>query len=175
MQKPSASTFVLLTALVTVTAGAASARHDHGGRGDGPSDCSPHHRERVEALVADYLEVVNSHDVGRFPEVFADDYTLVSTAGTFSGLPAFTGVMSALYTAMPDITYSLDEVLVDGDNVTVRYTYTGTHLGSFLGIPATGNTITCRGLEIDRIDGDRLVETQNFTDFHCLLTGMGAS
>jgi hypothetical protein len=171
--KRHASTFVLLTALVTAAAGVAYAHHGPGhGHGHGHGHGS--HRARMEQLVAEYLDVVNSHDVTRFSEVFADDYTVISTAGTFAGLPAFTGVMSALYTAMPDVEYTLDEVLVDGDNLTVRYSYTGTHLGPFLGIPASGNTITCRGLEIDRVDGDRLVETQNFTDFHCLLAGMGA-
>lgn len=166
----------LLAIAFTVTAGAAFAH----GPSHAPSPharphhCSPHHRAEIEAVMDTYVEIINQRDTSQFPAVFRDDYRVFSTAGTFDGLPVFTGVMSALYAAMPDIEYTVDELLIDGDNATLRYTYTGTHLGDFLGIPATGNTITCSGLEIDRIEDGKLVETQNFTNYHCLLDGMNA-
>lgn len=173
-----ARSLALFVAAFTVTAGVAFAHgpshgspppHGHG------HDCSPdHHRAAIEATMAAYVEVINQRDTSQFSTVFHDDYRLVSTAGSFDGLPAFTGVMSALYAAMPDIEYTVDELLVDGENATLRYTYTGTHLGDFLGIPATGNTITCSGLEIDRIEDGKLLETRNFTNYYCLLDGMNA-
>ena len=118
--------------------------------------------------------MINERDTSQFSQVFSQDYLLVSTAGTFEGLPAVEGVMSAVYTALPDVHYELDELLIDGNKAVLRYTYTGTHLGDFLGIPATGNTVTCSGLEIDVIEDGHIVETRNFTDYHCLLTGLGA-
>lgn len=176
--RPLALLAVALTATAALAGGdshGSPSRGGHGSHGDhGNRDCSPRHRAEMEAVVDSYLQVVNQRDTSLFPLVFHDDYLLVSTAGTFVGLPATQGVMSAVYTAMPDVEYTLDEVLIDGDKATVRYTYTGTHLGDFLGIPPTGNTITCSGLEIDRIEDGKLVETQNFTNYYCLLAGMGA-
>lgn len=177
MNKSPFRPFALLAIAFTATTGAAFAHgHSHGSpsRGHGDHGCSARHRAEIEAVVDTYFDVVNQHDTSLFPLVFHDDYLLVSTAGTFDGLPAVAGVMSAVYGAMPDIEYTLDEVLVDGDNAIVRYTYTGTHLGDFLGIPPTGHRITCSGLEIDRIEHGKLVETQNFTNYYCLLAGMGA-
>ena len=163
----------LLTIAFTVTASAAFAHEGSPPQGANPV-CSPHSRAAIKAVMAAYVDVVNLHDTTLFPAVFHDDYVIYSTAGTFDGLAEVTGVMSALYAAMPDIHYTVDELLIDGDRATLRYTYTGTNLGGFLGIPATGDTITCSGLEIDRIEGGKLVETRNFTDYHCLLTGLGA-
>lgn len=161
---------LLSAAVLTVTATTTAAvAGPHGTpRGQG------HHERHIRSLVDTYLEVINAQDVARFPEVFAADYQLDSTAGTFDGLESFTGVMSALYAALPDIQYTVDEVLVDGNAAIVRYHYTGTHLGSFLGIPATGAVVTCRGLEIDRFDDGLMVATRNFTDYFCLLSGLGA-
>lgn len=155
-----------LAVLVALT-GSATAHPKGGGHGTGPE-------RRILALVDQYLEVVNDQDLGRFPEVFAADYLLDSTAGTYAGLPTFTALMSALYAALPDIHYTVDEVLVDGDAAVVRYHYTGTNLGSFMGLPATGDVVTCRGLEIDRFEDGLMVESRNFTDYYCLLSSLGA-
>jgi steroid delta-isomerase-like uncharacterized protein len=158
----------LSLALVVALTGTAAA-HPNGGPG-GPRG----QERRILRLVDQYLEVINDQDLGRFPEVFAADYLVDSTAGTYVGLPTFTGLMAALYTALPDIYYTLDEVIVDGETAVVRYHYTGTNLGSFLGLPATGDVITCRGLEIDRFEDGLMVESRNFTDYYCLLSSLGA-
>jgi predicted ester cyclase len=163
--KPTKSALSL--ALLVALTGTATAHPNGGGHRSGPE-------RRILALVDQYFEVVNDQDLGRFPEVFAADYLLDSTAGTYTGLPTFTGLMSALYSALPDIHYTLDEVLVDGNAAVIRYHYTGTNLGSFLGLPATGDVITCRGLEIDRFEDGLMVESRNFTDYYCLLSSLGA-
>ena len=41
----------------------------------------------------------------------------------------------------------------EGENVPVRYTYRGTHLGVFMGMPPTGKQITVTGLEFLRLGG----------------------
>ena len=172
MSRPLAVPALALVVLA-LSAGAAMA-HGPSHHGPGGGACSQAHRRQIREVVEDYLDVINERDTSQFSQVFSQDYLLVSTAGTFEGLPAVEGVMSAVYTALPDVHYELDELLIDGNKAVLRYTYTGTHLGDFLGIPATGNTVTCSGLEIDVIEDGYIVETRNFTDYHCLLTGLGA-
>ena len=53
--------------------------------------------------------------------------------------------------AMPDLNYSADDMLAEGDKVVTRYTARGTHKGTFMGIPATGKQIVVKGVEINRI------------------------
>ena len=156
-----------LAVLVALTGTAAA---HHGGSPHGHHGKNGH----ILSLVDEYIEVINNQDLDRFPEVFASDYYLDSTAGLFDGLAGFTAVMSALYAALPDIQYTVDEVIVSGNTAVIRYHYIGTNLGSFLGLPPTGDVVTCRGLEIDRFEDGLMVETRNFTDYFCLLSSLGA-
>ena len=41
------------------------------------------------------------------------------------------------FSAFPDQHWAIDEQFVEGPNIVTRFTLTGTHDGSFLGIPAT--------------------------------------
>jgi predicted ester cyclase len=78
--------------------------------------------------------------------------------GDIHGLKDNKQFLSAAYDACPDIHYTLDDVVVEGDKVALRYTWTGTHKGAFLGIPPTNKKITVWEIEIDRIVNGKLVE-----------------
>ena len=43
-------------------------------------------------------------------------------------------------------------------DVVERFTASGTHNGELMGAPSTGKTVTLRGVNIFRIDGDKIVE-----------------
>ncbi len=53
---------------------------------------------------------------------------------------------AAWYSAFPDTSHSIHEVIAEGDRVTVRFTITGTHKGTFNGMPPTGKPITVGGI-----------------------------
>ena len=60
--------------------------------------------------------------------------------------------------AFPDRRYTVEDLLAEGDKVVVRFTTSGTHLGEFQGIPATGKTGTVTGIAICRIRDGRIAE-----------------
>jgi predicted ester cyclase len=49
-------------------------------------------------------------------------------------------------------------LVAEGDRVVHHGSFTGTHTGTFLGIPASGRRVTMQTLESWRIDGDKSVE-----------------
>ena len=63
-----------------------------------------------------------------------------------------------LRTAFPDAHWHEDAIVAEGDLVVGRYTLRGTHLGEFLGIPATGKAITVSNIHIVRIMDGKIVE-----------------
>lgn len=134
--------------------------------------CNPVKRAALKAFAHYYVAVVNQRDPSLFGLIFSDDIILDSTAGYFEGLDQYTAVMSGVFVGLPDIEYTVDEILVDGDNFVLRYSYTGTHLGELFGFPPTGDVITCSGLEINRVANGRIYESLNFTDLNCLLMGL---
>jgi hypothetical protein len=47
----------------------------------------------------------------------------------------------------------VDDVLVDGDRATARWTGHGTHIGeALMGIPAKGRALTAHGIYVLRVD-----------------------
>jgi steroid delta-isomerase-like uncharacterized protein len=74
------------------------------------------------------------------------------------GLKDFKQYMSELYSGFPDNQMTIDDMLVEGDKVAVRFTFTGTHKGEYMGIPPTNKKMTGWIIEIHRIAGGKFVE-----------------
>ena len=74
------------------------------------------------------------------------------------GLKDFKQFISEFYDAFPDIHLTIDDMVVEGDKVAIRYTVTGTHKGEFMGIPPTNKKVTIWAIEIDRVVGGKFVE-----------------
>jgi predicted SnoaL-like aldol condensation-catalyzing enzyme len=62
------------------------------------------------------------------------------------------------YAAMPDMQVTQEDLIISGDRVIGRYTYRGTQTGEFMGIPASGNPIEMRSIDIWRVKDGMFVE-----------------
>ena len=60
--------------------------------------------------------------------------------------------------ACPDWHSDLEQMVEEGDVVVERFTARGTRSGELMGVPASGEPLVLRGINIFRISGDRIVE-----------------
>jgi predicted ester cyclase len=60
--------------------------------------------------------------------------------------------------ALPDWHSDVDQLIAETDIVVERFTASGTHNGELMGAPPTGKTVTLRGVNIFRIEGEKIVE-----------------
>ena len=60
--------------------------------------------------------------------------------------------------ALPDWHFEVNQLVAEDDIVVERFTASGTHQGDLLGVPGTGRTVTLRGVNIFRVNGDKIVE-----------------
>jgi steroid delta-isomerase-like uncharacterized protein len=67
-------------------------------------------------------------------------------------------VFMAFKSAFPDLNFTIEEMLVEGDKIVWRWTATGTNTGSMMGMPPTGKKATITGAEIYRIAGGKILE-----------------
>ncbi len=72
--------------------------------------------------------------------------------------------VTAYRAAFPDLVTSVEDVIAEGDRVVVRGTDRGTHLGEFMGHPASGRVVTTTWIEIFRMDSGKAVEGWVETD-----------
>jgi steroid delta-isomerase-like uncharacterized protein len=134
--------------------------------------CSQAHRAEVEAFADLYIEVYNSHDLSRFDEVMTPEALNYNPLGVMT-VEELTATMEGFYAAFPDLEYQLEDVVIDGDEVVIEYTYTGTHLGPLMGVPATGTVVHGRGLEVHEFEDGRIALTRNYSDVFGLFAQLG--
>ena len=76
--------------------------------------------------------------------------------------------------AVPDCRLEIRNVVQgQGDEVTVEWTYHGTHTGDLPGLPAQGETVALQGVSVCRMDGDLIAEERVYWDAATLLAGAG--
>ena len=75
--------------------------------------------------------------------------------------------------AFPDIKYTIEDQIAEGDWVTTRWTATGTNTGSLTGMPATGKPATISGIETDRLANGKIAESWVNFDVLSMLIQLG--
>jgi steroid delta-isomerase-like uncharacterized protein len=73
----------------------------------------------------------------------------------------------------PDIHLTVHDVIAEGDKVVARNTVTGTHQGEFMGVAATGKTVTYDEIFIFRFANGRVVETWGVVDVYAQMKQIG--
>jgi steroid delta-isomerase-like uncharacterized protein len=82
-----------------------------------------------------------------------------SETGEIRGADTIKGEIEYFHSAVPDLTYTVEDQVADGDKVVSRWKASGTHQGEFFGVPGTGNHIEMTGINIDRFDeSGKLIE-----------------
>ncbi len=75
--------------------------------------------------------------------------------------------------AFPDMQFTIEDVIAEGDEVVVRWTFRGTHQGELMGTPPINNQVTVTGMSIERVSGDKIVETWDNYDALGLMQQLG--
>ena len=82
--------------------------------------------------------------------------------------------LASMFNAFPDLHFTIEDILAEGDKVAFRLAVTGTHSGAFQGIPATGKKITFGGTGIGMIVDGKLEENRAHADIMGLMQQLGA-
>jgi len=81
---------------------------------------------------------------------------------------------AAFRKALPDFKATIEDMVAEGDKVVVRQTWSGTHKGEFMGVPATGNRVSFGVIDIIRIAGGKFVEHWGQMDGMGMMQQIGA-
>lgn len=131
-------------------------------------------RENVEIVRGFIDEVLNQNRIDAAGDYFWDD--MIEQApfpGQGPGLSGLQDVLRQLRVAFPDMHWTVEEQLVDGDRVLTRFEWQGTHRGVFLGMPATDRPARVWGMVIDRVQEGKIKETRIIMDMLGLMMQLG--
>src|SRR5258708_5906172 len=95
-------------------------------------------RGQIVTLLTSRHEAFERRDLRKLVGLYSEECVLESPmAGTVSGRAAIEQAFQAMFTAFPDLVYTSDEILIDGDRVAQTLTLVGTDIGGVLGLPPT--------------------------------------
>jgi steroid delta-isomerase-like uncharacterized protein len=122
----------------------------------GPS--SPTQRARDTALQRNkhiihryFEEWGNLGDTKAADELIAPNVTLRNPPAVLHSLEEYKQGMAAFHTAFPDLHFTVEDVVAEGDAVVVRWSLRGTHLGNYQGRPPTGKPVSVTGMSLFRL------------------------
>ena len=100
-----------------------------------------------------YEEVLNAGKIEQADTLVAAEYIDHNPIGLGgkSGIEGFKQTVRALRFAFPDLRFTVDQMIVNGDQVVTRTTMQGTHKNSFMGVDPTGKPVTVSGFDIFRV------------------------
>jgi len=115
--------------------------------------------EKNKALVRRLIEAWNTRNWAVFDEVMASNCIDHYAPPSYKpGREGYREAEISFTNAFPDVQFTIEEMIAEGDKVAVRSTFSGTHKGEFMGIPPTNKRVTVPEISIWRIVGGRLVE-----------------
>ncbi len=68
-------------------------------------------------------------------------------------------VVATYHGAFPDIQFTIEDQIAEGDKVVTRWSARGTNKGEMMGMPPTGKSATVTGISIERIAGGKIAES----------------
>ena len=101
----------------------------------------------------------NEGDLDALDELYAAHCSFHDPSFPIEGVAGLREQVRQLRVANPDLHIDTREILVDGDLCSYRWTMGGTAREEFRGIPGTGKTWVMTGMQCEKWEGDRIVES----------------
>jgi len=125
-------------------------------------------------IARNFLSTIDRNDWDQLRQILTDDYVM-----EFPGQPnldkeAFVQFCMGWYAAFPDLTHNVQETICEDDRVAIRIVVRGTHLGEFMGLPATGRSISMNSLGIGTVRDGRVSKLWTLPDVMGMMQQLGA-
>lgn len=131
-------------------------------------------REAILALFARREAAWRARDAAALAADHTLDGVVVSpTGGVLEGRADIERIYRVWFSAFPDLSLTIEDLIVEDDRAALLCRVTGTHLGEFFGTPATGRHIEVAGALIFRFDNGLIAHERRVMDFTGLLLQVG--
>jgi steroid delta-isomerase-like uncharacterized protein len=129
-------------------------------------------------VVRQYIEAFNRQDTERLGQLVSSTNQSFQFSGMhFSSMDwnRTKQFFAAFWTAFPDLSAKIEEMVAEGDKVAIRTINTGTHKGEFQGIPPTGKKVSFGGRDFLTLRGGKIVDQRASVDMMELMQQIGAT
>ncbi|MEO3931123.1 ester cyclase [Micromonosporaceae bacterium B7E4] len=115
----------------------------------------------VREVFERYIDALNAHDFDRMTEFVHDELIENGKPVTRDDIIA---ELKAHGDAVPDFTWRVQDIAIDGDRVAARLFNKGTHTKEWLGVPPTGATLEFGEYSFHKVRDGRFYEMNYLID-----------
>ena len=134
--------------------------------------------EENKAIIRRWIEAYNERDMQAEADVLAPGFVAhVPDAPAplhLEGLEAWRGFTAPFVEAFPDLRLTIQDIVAEGDMVSARVAFEGTHRGEFQGLPPTGKQVAFSSMEFNHVVGGQVEEHWVEIDLLRLMGQLGA-
>ncbi len=113
----------------------------------------------IAEFVTRFETILNRHDLAGSAELFTPDFVDHNPwPGHSSDAAGFAAGLGEMVTAFPDLSVDVQRTVAQGDMLTTHFTLSGSQLGEFMGVPASGKTFNVEAIDILRMRDGRIAE-----------------
>lgn len=115
--------------------------------------------EEIKALGDRFVQGWDKGDWLLLDELLAGDFVFhVTVPGLTPDRDGYKRFFDMHHAAFPDFQVTVEDIVVEGDKIVHRMTWSGTHQGEFMGIAPTGKQIKLSLMTIERIANGKIAE-----------------
>lgn len=134
-----------------------------------------HDTDHVKTAIRDaWTAAWDQGEVDALDALAASDYQRISTqSGEASGLSAVKDEILEIRSALPDLTTTVERILIEGDQAAIYWNATGTFTQPLNGVPATGRSVTTHGSNLVTFQDGLILREEVTWDARALLSDLG--
>ncbi|WP_258066250.1 ester cyclase [Pseudoclavibacter sp. RFBA6] len=122
-------------------------------------------------VAAAWVRAWGDGETAAFQEIVADDYVRHSKSGA-EGLEDVIKQIEASHEAFSDFNVEIRHAVEDNELIAIHWQSTGTHTGTFMGVPPTGRTVNVSGAAFIKHRDGKILEEHTVWDPRELLSAM---
>ena len=125
--------------------------------------------EAARAAVAPFYKALNAENAKDVPELVkqstTSEWVSCRTNEICNTRDEVIGGIGMRLKGVPDLKWEIKDVLVSGNQVTVRGEATGTPAGEFMGAPHTGKSFKLMSIDVHTLEGGKMVRSYHIEDW----------
>jgi len=116
-----------------------------------------------------YVEVWTQKRFEFLDSVLTSNHILHTGAQTITSIDQIKKYVSERFNAFPDIQYQVIDCITQDDKYCFLWKASGTHKGTFMGIPPTLKTFNYDGVAVHKLTNEKISETWIYSNFYEML------
>lgn len=121
-----------------------------------------------------YDEVFRRRDVAAVDDLLTDDFVEHTPApGQATDREGAKTFIAEMLQAFPDLDFSIEAQVAEGDTVSAVVTMSGTHSADFMGVPATGKKVSVQAMDTGRVRDGKFCEHWGLVDVPKMMAQLG--